>query len=156
METYYKQIAATFLIAGFSASVNAETLLECSRIEDTDERVACYDKLAGRVEEKMDEAYSGTTEQRVEARNESIAEEIVGAKEEAPDLLIVEIEKILRDRTNRITYLTTDGRLFKRSPDSRVTFKAGDKCSLRSGVMKSLFLVRDDGKQNKVTELHSK
>lgn len=153
MGTIYRKITAALLIVSCSASIGAETLLDCSRIEDATDRVACYDKLAGRVEEKLGEPYEGTTEERVEARNDSIAKEVVGAKEPAPELLMLEIKKVQRDRNRRIVYLTTDGRAFRRSEGSRITFKAGDKCTMKSGVMGAVFLVRDDGRKNKVKEL---
>jgi hypothetical protein len=152
----YKKIAATLIITGFSSIAGAETLLECSRIEDAAERVACYDKVAGRVEEKMEEEYVGTTEQRVEARKDSIAEEVVGDDEPVPELLTLEIKKVIRDRSRRLTYVTTDGRFFRRSPSSMVSFKAGDKCTIKPGVLGSIFLVREDGSKNKVKELSSK
>lgn len=153
MGTMYRKIAAALLIVSFSSALGAETLLDCSRIEDATDRVACYDKLAGRVEEKLEETYEGTTEERVEARNDSIAEEVVGAKEPAPELLMLEIKKVQRDRNRRIIYLTTDGRAFRRSTGSTITFKAGDKCTMKSGVMGSVFLIREDGRKNKVKEL---
>lgn len=155
MGTMYKQIAILIVIS-ISASVSAETLMECSQIEDAAERVACYDKVAGRVEKKMEEAYEGTTEQRVVARKESIAEEVVGSDEFVPELLTLEIKKVLRDRNRRITYLTTDGRVFRRSNSAMIRFKVGDKCTLEAGVMGAVFLVREDGSKNKVKELPSK
>ena len=65
----YRKIAAALLIASVSSALGAETLLDCSRIEDATDRVACYDKLAGRVEEKLEETYEGTTP-RSELRQE--------------------------------------------------------------------------------------
>lgn len=155
MGTTYKQITVLMAIS-FSASAGAETLLECSRIEDGVERVACYDNVAGRVEKKMEVAYEGTTEQRVEARKESIAEEVVGSGESMPDLLTLEIKEVLRDRNRRITYLTTDGRIFRRSNSAMIRFSVGDKCTLEDGVMGAIFMVREDGRKNKVEELSSK
>lgn len=152
----YRKITAALMIASLSSSVGADTLLECSQIEDVDERVACYDDLAGRVEVKMDDSYEGTTEQRVEARNESITEEIVGSDKPAPELMSLEVKKVHRNRSGRLVYQMTDGRLFRRSSSSRISFRAGDKCNLESGVMGSVFLVREDGKKNKVEELSSK
>jgi len=152
----YRKIAAVLMIISFSSSSGAETLLECSQIEDAAKRVACYDKLAGRVEDRMEDKYEGTTAQRVEARKDSIAEEVVGSDETAPELLTLEIKQVFRDRNRRITYLTTDGRLFRRSTGSTISFKAGDKCNLVAGVMGSIFLVREDGRKNKVKELASK
>jgi hypothetical protein len=151
----YRKIIAAFMIASLSSSAGADTLLECSQIENADERMACYDDLAGRVEEKMEDSYEGTTEQRVEARNESINEEIVGSDEPAPELMSLEIKKVHRDRSGRLVYQMTDGRLFKRSSSSMISFRAGDKFNLESGVMGSVFLVREDGKKNKVKELSS-
>ena len=112
----YRQIAAALIITGFSSIAGAETLLECSRIEDAAERVACYDKVAGRVEDKMEADYEGTTEQRVEARKDSIAEEVVGDDEPVPELLVLEIKRVIRDRVKRLIYETTDGRFFRRNP----------------------------------------
>ena len=151
-----KKIAAILLILSFSASQGAETLLECSQIEDAAERVTCYDQLAGRVEEKMEEKHEGTTAQRVEARTESIAEEVVGVVEQPADIHDLEIKRVVRDRAGRVTYVTTDGRVFQRSSGSRITFRVGDKCELESGVMNSIFLVCNDDQKNKVKELATK
>ena len=152
----YTKIAAVLLLMSFSWSAGAETLLECSQIEDAAKRVACYDQLAGRVEEKMEEKHEGTTQQRVEARTESIAEEVVGIVEQAADVQGLEIKRVVRDRTKRVTYVTTDGRVFSRSSGSRITFRVGDKCELESGVMSALFLVCNNGRKNKVKELATK
>ena len=150
------KIAAVLLLISFSLSAGAETLLECSQIEDAAKRVACYDQLAGRVEEKMEEKHEGTTQQRVEARTESIAEEVVGVVEQAADVSDLEIKRVVRDRSKRVTYVTTDGRVFQRSSGSRLTFRVGDKCELESGVMNAIFLLCNDGKKNKVKELATK
>ncbi len=146
------------MILSFSSSQGAETLLECSQIEDAAERVTCYDRLAGRVEEKMEETYDGTTEERVEKRTESIAEEVVGSAETvaAPEVSNLEIKRVVRDRNRRVTYVTTDGRVFQRSSASRITFRVGDRCELESGVMNSIFLVCNDSQKNKVKELATK
>ncbi len=156
MGTMRKKIAAILLVLGFSTSQGAETLLECSQIEDASDRVACYDLLAGRVEEKMDEKREGTTAQRVEARTESIAEEVVGVIELPADIHDLEIKRVVHDRAKRVTYVTTDGRVFQRGSGSRITFRVGDKCELESGVMNSIFLVCNDDQKNKVKELATK
>lgn len=153
-----KKIAAVLLFLSFSTSQADETLLECSQIEDASERVACYDRLAGRVEEKMEEKREGTTAQRVEARTESIAEEVIGSTESvaAPEVSNLEIKRVIIDRNRRVTYVLVDGRVFRRSSGSRATFKAGTSCKLESGIMKSMFLICDDGRKNKVEELATK
>ena len=153
-----KKIAAVLLVLSFSTSQADETLLECSQIEDAADRVACYDRLAGRVEEKMEETFDGTTEERVEQRTESIAEEVIGSTETvaAPEVSNLEIKRVVRDRARRVTYVTTDGRVFQRSSGSRITFRVGNKCELESGVMNSIFLVCNDGRKNKVKELATK
>ena len=133
-------------------------MLECSELENQQERLKCYDEVAGRVEEKLEKERTGTTEERVEARNEEVTEEIVGAKpsEVVPDVMAVEIEKVIRDRARRVVYKTTDGRYFRRSSSSRVTFREGDNCAIDKGMFGSMFLVRDDGQKNKVEELSVK
>ena len=134
-------------------------MLECSRLESEAERLECYDRVAGRVEEKLEEQREGTTEERVEARNEAITEEVVGdstAEAAVPDLYKVSIKRVQYDRNRRPIYTTDDGRYFKRSSGSRITFRVGDVCTLEEGMMGSTFLVRDDGQKNKVQELNVK
>lgn len=131
-------------------------MLDCSKLESETERLECYDEVAGRVEKKLEEdTYSGTTEERVDARNESITEEVVGpvTHEQAPVVLKVEIKTAHRDRNRRVTYETVDGRYFRRNSSTGVTFKPGDVCKIEKGVMSAIFLVREDGKRNKVKEL---
>ena len=84
----YRKTTAALVILLVSSTANAESMLDCSRLEAEKERLECYDRVAGRVEEKLEESFSGTTEDRVEARNESITEAIVGeaADSEVPDL----------------------------------------------------------------------
>ena len=154
----YRKTAAALVIILVSSTVNAESMLDCSRLEAEQERLECYDRVAGRVEEKLEESFSGTTEDRVEARNESITEAIVGetADSEVPNLLRLEIKKVIRDRNRRVTYQTVDGRFFRRSTGSNVTFKSGDICVIEVGAFSATFLVREDGKRNKVKELSVK
>jgi len=154
----YRKAAAALAILIVSSTVNAESMLDCSRLEAEKERLECYDRVAGRVEEKLEESFSGTTEERVEARNESITEAIVGEEvdEEVPSLLQLEIKKVIRDQNRRVTYQTVDGRYFRRSTGSNVTFRAGDTCVIEKGAFSAILLVREDGKRNKVKELSVK
>jgi len=151
-----KQAIAALIILGIASTANAQSMLECAKLESQEDRLECYDRVAGRVEEKLEEKQPGTTEQRVEARNEAIAEEIVGAKidETVPDVLELEIARVVRDRNRRVIYQTDDGRYFRRSPDSRITFRQGDRCTIEEGMFGAIFLVRDDGQRNKVKELN--
>jgi hypothetical protein len=145
------------MILGFTPAANAQSMLECSRLESEEERLECYDRVAGRVEEKLEEKRIGTTEQRVEARNEAVTEEVVGTKPDAvvPDVMTIEIGDVIRDRNRRIIYKSTDGRYFRRSSSSRITFREGEMCSIEEGVFGSTFLVREDGQRNKVEELNT-
>ncbi len=138
-----------------ASTAGAQSMLECSQLENEEDRLECYDRVAGRVEEKLEEKRSGTTAERVEARNEAVTEEIVGAKsdEKVPDLLTVEIAKVMRDRSRRVVYKTSDGRYFRRSSGSVITFSVGDTCEIEEGMLGSTFLVRADGQKNKVKEL---
>jgi hypothetical protein len=131
-------------------------MLECAKLESEEDRLACYDEVAGRVEKQLDEPKQGTTEERVEARNEAIAEAVVGKEvdESVPDPLQIEIAKVIRDSNRRVTYQTTDGRFFRRSTGSTVTFREGDLCTIEKGALSAKFLVRNDGRKNKVKELN--
>ena len=154
---YRKAVAALILVA-FASIASAQTMLECSKLEGEEARLACYDEVAGRVRKELEVPQQGTTEQRVEARNEAIAEAVVGGETEndVPDLLKLEIEKVIRDSNLRVTYRTTDGRYFRRSSGSKVTFRAGEICTIEEGMLGSVFLVREDGAKNKVKELSVK
>lgn len=154
----YRKAAATLIILGLASTAGAQSMLECSQLEDQQARLECYDEVAGRVEEKLEKERTGTTKERVEARNEDVTEEIVGAKpsEVVPDVMAIEIEKVIRDRNRRIIYKTADGRYFRRSSSSRITFRVGDNCVIEDGMFGSIFLVRNDGQKNKVEELSVK
>jgi hypothetical protein len=154
----YRKAAAALIIIGFASTAGAQSMLECSQLENQQERLECYDEVAGRVEEKLEKERTGTTEERVESRNEDVTEEIVGAKpsEVIPDVMTVEIAKIIRDRSRRVVYKTADGRYFRRSSSSRITFREGDTCVIEDGMFGSMFLVREDGQKNKVEELSVK
>jgi len=144
------------MILGLVGTASAQSMLECSKLESEEDRLECYDRVAGRVEEKLEEQRVGTTEERVEARNEAVTEEVVGKKPDTvvPDILTVEIDEVLRDRNRRVVYRTTDGRYFRRSSSSRITFRAGESCTIEEGMFGSNFLVREDGQRNKVEELN--
>jgi hypothetical protein len=148
-----RKIAIAILLAA-STAANAETLIECSKIADAEERVACYDRLAGRVEEKMVEPQVGTTEERIEARQQSVAEEVIGDASQAPDIVTVKISRVIRDKTRRVTYLSEDGRLFARSTSETKNFKEGDTVRIETGMLSAIFLVRDDGMKIKVKEVY--
>lgn len=149
----HKKIIVTFVFIQFAPLLTAETLLECSKIEDASVRVTCYDKIAGRIEEKMDQNQEGTTKQIVQKKNQSIAEEIMGNESPAAQLMTFKIKKILRDRNRRITYVTVDGRRFRRSTSATTNFTVGDTLRIEEGFMGAIFLVRDDGRKIKAKEL---
>jgi hypothetical protein len=152
----YRKAAAALIVLSVASTANAQSMLECSQLENEEERLECYDEVAGRVEEQLEEKRQGTTDERVEARNEAVTEEVVGVKpdENVPDLLTVDIAKVIRDRNRRVIYKTTDGRYFRRSSRSVITFRVGDTCAIEEGMLGSTFLVRDDGQKNKVEELN--
>ena len=156
MGTLYRKATTALIILAFASVANAQTMLGCAKLENEEDRLACYDEVAGRVEKELDEPKQGTTEQRVEARNEAIAEAVVGKEvdESVPDLLQVEIARVIRDSNRRVTYKTTDGRYFRRSTGSNVTFREGDLCTIEEGVLSAKFLVRSDGRKSKVKELN--
>jgi hypothetical protein len=144
-------------LLGISSPALSSTLLECSKIIDPAERVACYDGLAGRVEKKMEEAkesHVGTTEERIQTLNEGIADEVLGEDTPEPEILSLKIKEIVMDkRTGRIIFLAEDGREFARSASSMRKFDVADEVSIERGMLGSMFLVRQDGLRIKVKEL---
>lgn len=154
----YRKAAATLVVLIWSTTVSAQSMLECAKLESEAERLACYDRVAGRVEEQLEEERTGTTEERVEARNEAITEAVVGEDTEdaaVPDLYTFTIKRVQYDRNRRPIYTTDDGRYFRRAPGSRITLRVGDVCTIEEGMMGSIFLVRSDGQKNKVKELNT-
>lgn len=134
-------------------ALQAETLSDCSKIESMEERVACYDRLAGRVEQKMEEEYEGTTQQQIEKKNEAISKEILGEEAPQEELMVVEIARVLHDRNKRVIFVTTDGRVFKKSASTASSFSVGDKLRMEKGFLSAVFLVREDGMRIKVQEI---
>ena len=151
---YRKIILAVILLQASYAFSADDSLLECAKIKDNAQRVACYDKVAGRVQKKLDQEYSGTSTERKQAKDESISNEVVGIKANKTEYKGISITEIRYDRNRRPIYSTNDGRYFRRSSDSPTTFVKGDEVHVKQGMFGSLFLIRDDGLKIKVEEIH--
>lgn len=150
-----KKTVIPILLLLFAMNAMAKSLMECTEIDDVDERVACYDAVAGRVEKKLDEKHEGSTSERVEAKNRSITEEVVGRdKSPQQQLTIMRISELVRTRVGRVIYVTDDGRLFRKVSQVPVNFSEDDRVALREGMFGAPFLVNEEGLALKVREIH--
>jgi len=138
-------------IALTNVDVYAASLTECAYIENVEQRLACYDELAGRVKKKMAEAEQPkvTTREREVIRQQA-ATQAIGPAPKVDDFTITEIR---RNRLKRITYVASDGRRFRDDSPGRFEFERGDQVELRPGFLSSKLLVRGDGLQIKVKEI---
>jgi hypothetical protein len=139
------------VIGLISFNVSAASLTECAYIEDVQNRLACYDELAGRVKKKMAEAEQPkvTTREREVIRQQA-ATQAIGPAPKVDDFTITEIR---RNRLKRVTYVASDGRRFQDHSQGRFEFGTGDRVELRPGFLSSKLLVRGDGLQIKVKEI---
>lgn len=153
MGNFREKSLILFLLMAVPSLGVGQTLLECSKIEDPSARVACYDQVAGRVEEKIQKTDQGATADRIEARQESLAEEIIGDTNISEKILTVTIDRVIRNKIGRVTFITTDGRYFLRAASSRTSWKPGEVLKIESGMLGSMFLVNSEGSKVKVQEV---
>lgn len=137
---YRKAILITLLLQWPCAYGADQTLLQCSQIKNSTQRVACYDKLAKKVRQQLGDQYSGSAKQRQEARDASITNTVVNIKEQDAAAPPLTIKQVFTDSNQQVTYLTSDGRYFRPSGFSPVTIPKGARVHIKHGVLNSTFL----------------
>jgi len=152
----YRKVILLILVlqSGYAVAADDTTLLKCSKIKDSAERVACYDKVANKVQQKLNTEYNGTAQERKQAKDESISNEVVGIQANKTEMTGSTITGVTWDRNRRPVYATSDGRFFRRSSDSHSSFSQGDEVHVKQGMFGSLFLIRSDGLKVKVDEIN--
>lgn len=151
MGSVWKKSVGLIGLCLLSANAFAADIGSCAEIESVKKRLACYDDLAGRVQEKMAEvdAKPMSTQEREAIRQEAVAV-VIGEKPEADAF---KIKRVYRNRLNRITYIAEDGRRFKNQASGTTAFRRGDNVRLEEGFLGAKILIRTDGLQAKVKEI---
>ncbi len=151
MGSFWKKSGALIGLLLMGGNALAADIGACAEIESVKKRLACYDDLAGRVQEKMAEvtAKPTSTKEREAIRQEAVAV-VIGKKPEADAF---KIKRVYRNRLNRITYIADDGRRFKNQASGTSAFRSGDIVRLEEGFLGAKLLVRADGLQAKVKEI---
>ena len=151
MDSVWKKSVGLIGLLLLSTSAMTADIGACAEIESVKKRLACYDDLAGRVQEKIAEvdAKPTSTQEREAIRQEAVAV-VIGEKPEADAF---KIKRVYRNRLNRITYIADDGRRFKNQASGTSAFRSGDAVRLKEGFLGAKVLVRTDGLRAKVKEI---
>lgn len=157
MDTYRNGLIFVAL-ALVCLEVNAQSFMECADIEDDANRLSCYDNAAAAIKASLEKPQAGSSEQRQEQRNAEVAAIVFGEEqapeiiEEVPEQITFVIKDVLFTQRRETIFVAEDGRLFKKSADTRVTIKPGERVSIEDGFFGSIFLVTEKGVRIKVKE----
>ena len=157
MDTY--RLCLTLLCFGMlSQSVSAQSFMECSDIELDTERLSCYDAAAAAIKASIEKPQVGSSEQRQEQRNAEVAAIVFGEEaapeivEEVPEQITFVIKDVLYTQRRDTIFVAEDGRLFKKTSDTQVTIKPGERVAIEDGFFGAIFLVTERGVRIKVKE----
>lgn len=157
MDTY--RLCLTLLCFGMlSQSVSAQSFMECSDIELDTERLSCYDAAAAAIKASIEKPQVGSSEQRQEQRNAEVAAIVFGEEaapeivEEVPEQITFVIKDVLYTQRRDTIFVAEDGRLFKKTSDTQVTIKPGERVAIEDGFFGAIFLVTEKGVRIKVKE----
>ena len=151
MENFGYKIVLLAILMSVAGGARGASLLDCADIESVEARLACYDELAGRVEEKISESQApAVSTQKREVIRQEAAAVAIGQK---PVTDAFTIKRAIRSKIMRMTYIGDDGRRFVDQTTHQVAFRAGDRVRLERGFMGAKILVRSDGLRLKVKEV---
>jgi len=148
-----KYVILVSILAATSLPVAAQDMLSCSKINNDSQRLACYDSVAGRVEEALTKDVQGTAVSRIKEREESIQAAVIGdydvAAQEYEGFVIA---KIYLNNQRRPVYVSKDGRVFQQVSGITPFAQVGDQVELEQGMFGSVFLKTSSGGRVKVKE----
>ncbi len=134
-------------------TLQAETFLECSELENSSDRLNCYDSVAAGLKASLQQKQKGTTKERQEAKEVAVSVATIGKESvPSPELESFKIERIISPQRHRHVYISDDGRKFKKTSRDTQNFKIGDTVFIKPGVFGSIFLVKP-GLKIKVKEI---
>ena len=80
---------------------------------------------------------------------EEVAPEII---EEVPQQITFVIKDVLYTQRRETIYVAGDGRLFKKTSDTQIKIRPGERVAIEDGFFGSIFLVTEKGVRIKVQE----
>lgn len=143
-------IYAPVIKAEDDAKSGDEGILACLNIVNDTERLACYDELASEIQTLVD----STTQNRIgvdEAFSESLTEAVIGEQTEGNTESVIISSST--DRFGYQTFVTEDGRRWKRSSGRRVSISDGTKVHFEEGSWGAIFMITEEGTRVKVKAL---
>lgn len=148
-----KYVILVSILAAVSVPAAAQDMLSCSKINDDSERLACYDSVAGRVEEALTRDVQGPAVSRIKEREESIQAAVIGNYDvAAQEYEGFTIAKIYLNNQRRPVYVSKDGRVFQQVSGITPLAQVGDDVELEQGMFGSVFLKTSSGTRFKVKE----
>ena len=150
---------AALLCALFSMSAQADEVKKCLEIQNSDQRLACYDSAFGYSQPVV------SVEKPVRKTNDNSAvpadvvpSAVTTKAQQAYDQVIADsksmvITKVGETRRGQLYFFTDKGRTFKRLTDRNLTLKVGQVVRLEKGLLSAIFLVAEDGPKIKVSEI---
>jgi hypothetical protein len=118
----------------FSAATAAESLSEqlqyCATIEQSSERLSCYDALSKTLDRQAEQDF-GREHQRI--------------AEEAPDSITAAISSIEGGAYGKSVVTLDNGQIWRQTDSSHVSWKAGESVLLERGVFGSFFMKQAGG-----------
>lgn len=137
----------SFFLLSNGVVAQEQSLMECSKILDDSKRLACYDAAMMVVEETLELPQKGTEAERIESRDAAVTAVIVGrerseeVRKQAPAQAKFKIAELAFNRRGEMTYVTDDGRRFKKLTQQAGGIRSGDEVYIEGGMFGSLFLI---------------
>ena len=69
------------------------------------------------------------------------------------DSITMSVTKVNKTKRQGVYFTTNTGRIFKKVTDRNIAFRVDDQVELKPGVLRSIFLVNQDGLRIKVKEI---
>ena len=110
------------------------------------------------MRKSLEKPQVGSSEQRQEQRNAEVAAIVFGEEaapeivEEVPEQITFVIKDVLYTQRRETIYVAEDGRLFKKTSDTQIKIKPGERVAIEDGFFGSIFLVTEKGVRIKVKE----
>ena len=157
MDAY--RLCLTLLTCVFlTQTAHAQSFMECANIQADSDRLDCYDAAAAAMKKSLEKPQVGSSEQRQEQRNAEVAAIVFGEEaapeivEEVPEQITFVIKDVLYTQRRETIYVAEDGRLFKKTSDTQIKIKPGERVAIEDGFFGSIFLVTEKGVRIKVKE----
>ena len=137
---------ATVLLLSALVEAQPQSLLDCAKISDDQERLACYDAATTIVEETLEKPRQGSESKRIEARDAAVTAAVIGeqrsieVRKEAPAQAKFKIKELAFTRRGEIIYVAEDGRRFEKLTQ-QAGIRSGDEVHLEDGIFGSMFLI---------------